>query len=382
MAKLSKPKYLKLFDIQKIIKHIFCSEKRPHYLQLIPKPTKMAVILLQKLANATPPKNRTLIYSRNNAPLPSPVDDCLLGFTKVHINEKISIQDLYKNLLKSTDINKVSTSFITEENLKLIEKHDIQHMFSYSSFIKSKTSFDSNLFNSYLRPTLKTKYFLVALDCEMMICKNGKQIGRLSIIDVTGKVIYDKFIQPESEVVDYVEKYSGLNFENTSKGITLKDMRREMLEIIGIDTVVLGHGLENDLEAMQLYTENLIDTAYLFLNSDGHKIKLAQLSKIYFNAEIQSNEHDSREDAMCCLKLLSYKICEQLNFYDPAGDFIDLNITSIYEPEESKISDDRTICFMKKSKIDKSEFKKDVYYLIITEENDLNYIYFKQKLDN
>ena len=46
MAKLDKPKYLKLFDIQRIIKYIFCSEKRPHYIQLIPKPTKIVLVLL------------------------------------------------------------------------------------------------------------------------------------------------------------------------------------------------------------------------------------------------------------------------------------------------------------------------------------------------
>ena len=90
-------------------------------------------------------------------------------------------------------------------------------------------------------------------------------------------LIYNVYIKPESQVIDYLEKYSGLNYGNTGKGITLEQLHSDILEIIGIDTFIVGHGLENDLEVLNFYSENLIDTSYLFLSCEGHKIKLTFL---------------------------------------------------------------------------------------------------------
>lgn len=446
MAKLNKPKYLKLFDIQRIIKYIFCSEKRPHYMQLIPKPDKIALVLIE---SCDPESQKTEIYKNRNNKSSKDVNEHLHsshttaetsdeklkmyknsscdsksstrdfasplsnfnesihdksylsettvssvqcgkdninflineGFTKVHINESFSVQDLYKNILKHKSIDRISFSILTENNLKMIERHDIYHLFSYSNFIKSQTQLDISIFKSFKRPESVTKYFLIALDCEMMICKSGSQIGRISMIDHTGKVIYDKYVKPNSEVIDYLEQYSGLNYENTHNGISFDQMKNEIFQIIGSNTIIVGHGLENDLEALQLYSENLIDTSYLFLNSDGHKIKLSQLSKVYFSDEIQINEHSSIEDALCCLRLLSYKLNEIINFYDPNGEYLDINLKCKNINKIDEISNERTLYFMKRSTFDLNDYPnvKGLFYLFLTKHGNQNYIYLKQK---
>lgn len=446
MAKLDKPKYLKLFDIQRIIKYIFCSEKRPHYLQLIPKPTKIVLVLLENNNNPdysnpniftlsiqdeysqksrqNPAKNnessinsddfkslnfreitkipsdRSLYIKPSNphnlkskpnenssenldeiscTTSTSPLEK--LGFIKVHINENFNLQDLHKNILKCKNISKIKTVVLTEENLKLIERHDINHLFSYSNFVKSQTELDLSIFESFSRPENISKNFVIFLDCEMMMCKNGKQVGRVTILDHNANVIYDKYIKPESEVVDYLEKYSGLNCENTNNGISYKQMKNDISKIIGKNTTIVGHGVENDLEALQLYSENLIDTAYLFLNSDGHKIKLSQLSKIYFSEAIQSQEHNSVEDALCCLRLLCYKINEILNFHDPHGEYLDINVECEEINNISQIKKDRTIYMIREESFDLSNYPplKGVFYLFLSSENNNSYLYMKQR---
>lgn len=352
MAKLVTPKYMKIFDIQKLLKYIFNNDKRPHYVQLIPKPQNVAVILLKNAPNISKLEN--------------------LGFLSVHVNENVKKEDILNNILKSVDINTVKLSLITQENLKLIEKHDIVHMFSYTCFIKSKTNFDKSIFDSYIKPNKISKYFIIAIDCEMMSCEDRKQVGRVSMLDHNGIIIYDKFIKPESTVIDYLEKYSGLNKENTGKGISIKQLHEDLLSIIGTNTYLLGHGLENDLESINFYTENVIDTSYLFLNTDGYKLKLSQLAKKHFGDLIQSKEHCPIEDALCCLKLLAYKIAQIKNFYDINGRSIKLNATvkAIERLEESELKvKNNTLLLCKEDSIDYESLKqrKDMFSIFIYE---------------
>lgn len=310
MGKLTKPRFMKMVDIQRMLKYIINDEKRPAYIQLNPKPKKLAIILVK---NSDVPETKRLISSIENKKM-----------LKAQVNEKMKAEDVFKNMFKAVDTKNVTLDVINEENLKLIEKHDITNLFSYTKKVKGEGDFDPSIFKSYIRPKMHSKYFLVALDCEMMTCENGRQVGRVSILDHKGNVIYDKFVKPENPVVDYFEKYSGLNKENTGTGISIDQLKNDILDIIGTNTYVLGHGLEHDLEVLELYTENIIDTSHIFLNTDGHKEKLSRLSKIYFDDVIQKETHSSVEDAMSCLKLLSYKISELKNFKNSDHTILDI----------------------------------------------------------
>lgn len=54
---------------------------------------------------------------------------------------------------------------------------------------------------------------VVAMDCEMVgVGMNGKDsiLARVSIVNQHGKVLYDKFVKPTEEVVDYRTAVSGI----------------------------------------------------------------------------------------------------------------------------------------------------------------------------
>lgn len=407
MVKLSKPKYMKIFDIQKALKYIFLDEKRPHYLQLNPKPKVVTIAHLTGLPSIEEYDSTTDILktdsykkeAKRKCVIEKTSRDMDLssfehfldreGYLRVHVNENMSSENVFKNILKCIDINTASLDLITEENLGLIEKHDIKHMFSYSNFIKSNVDFDCDTFESYRRPLSVSPYFLLAIDCEMMQCE-GKvptetitQVGRVSIVDHTGNIIYDKYIKPESKVVDYLEQYSGLNQANTDAGITKKQLIEDVLSIIGTNTYLLGHGLENDLEALNLYTEKVIDTSYLFLNTDGFKIKLSQLSRIYFGELIQETKHSSAEDAFCCLKLLAYKIAQLKNFFDPQGSILKLDVNRKTVESIDEIENEKMLYLIESSNLDINrllsiEFS---YTILIFDINDQCYLAFKQRVN-
>ncbi|ELA42668.1 uncharacterized protein VICG_00420 [Vittaforma corneae ATCC 50505] len=420
MTKLTKPKYMKILDIQKVLKYIFIDEKRPRYIQLNPKPKSVAIVYVSqnvdisslkveqgdsstgtilvkkdlRLPRKDSIKNDSSIYSTSGwENKESGVDPNQLssfevflknqGYLRVHLNEGISPKDLFKNILKSVDVKDSTLSVITPENLILIEKHNILHMFSYSKFIKSQANFDSSIFDSYSKPKIPSPYFLIAIDCEMMQCENETQVGRVSMLDHTGRIIYDKFIRPKAKVTNYLEQYSGLNEDNTSGGIALEKLNEDLLSIIGTNTYLLGHGLENDLEALCFYTDKVIDTSYLFLNSDGYKIKLSQLSKIYLGDQIQNKSHCPTEDALCCLKLLAFKISQLRNFFDPSGAVLELGVNpkNIKKLEDTYKSEG--LFFHEESDVDKlSNFVKhhpDLFIIFIYQIKDQKYIALKQK---
>lgn len=54
---------------------------------------------------------------------------------------------------------------------------------------------------------------LVAIDCEMVETKGGRdELARVSIVSRKG-VLLDEYVQPEGEVTDYRTQYSGITPE-------------------------------------------------------------------------------------------------------------------------------------------------------------------------
>lgn len=362
MTNLRTPRYLKIYDIQALLKYIFVGKKRPRFIQLRKKPSCVVLARLSSYGAAA--------KQRDGA--------------NVHINENLELDFLFKNLTKCMDIPSVDISCITEESIEGIEKQDTAHLFSYSEFVKSQTEFDAGSFSSFIHPRKETPYFLVALDCEMMLTEGGTQLGRLTMLDHRGRVLYDKYVRPETQVLDYLEQYSGLNHYNTSAGISLRQLREEVLEYIGTNTYVLGHGLENDLSAINLYTGRVIDTAYLFLSSEGYKIKLCQLSKKYFNEAIQSGAHSSYEDALCCLKLLAYKI-QQLRLLHTAGAaLLDLGVPvhSADSLEAAlRLCSQRSLIFLDAPLPGTTDIpaSEGVFWLLFYQKDEKNYVAFRQR---
>ncbi|XP_043698425.1 small RNA degrading nuclease 5-like isoform X2 [Telopea speciosissima] len=145
-------------------------------------------------------------------------------------------------------------------------------------------------------------YEMLALDCEM--------------------VVFDKLVKPSDAILDYNTRYSGITCEMLS-GVTttLKDIQEEFLKLVYKETILVGHSLENDLIALKISHNLVIDTAVLYKNPRGvrYKTALRVLARRFLSREIQTsgNGHDSIEDARATMELALLKIRHGPEFGSP-----------------------------------------------------------------
>ncbi|KAG0334195.1 hypothetical protein BG004_000524 [Podila humilis] len=160
-------------------------------------------------------------------------------------------------------------------------------------------------------PTPKT---LLAIDCEMCLTSRGSELTRISVLDESGKTIYDTLVMPDNPIVDYLTKYSGMTAERLA-GVTtkLKDVQAELKKLVSYDTILVGHSLENDMKALKFAHPFIVDTAKLYHHTRGppYRASLKWLAQKWLNRGIQlggANGHDSVEDASTCLDLVKLKL--------------------------------------------------------------------------
>lgn len=154
-----------------------------------------------------------------------------------------------------------------------------------------------------------------ALDCEMCYTKQGLELTRVTVINSELKVVYDTFVKPESKVVDYNTRFSGVTEEDLEgTTITLRDVQAVLLSMFSADSILIGHSLESDLFALKLIHSTVVDTAIVFPHRLGlpYKRALRNLMADYLKRIIQDNVegHDSSEDASACMQLMMWKIRE------------------------------------------------------------------------
>lgn len=157
---------------------------------------------------------------------------------------------------------------------------------------------------------------VLAVDCEM--CKDENDVSvltRISLIDWDGTVVMDKLVKPDTPIKDYVTQWSGITEEMLRDvTTTLADIQKELLEMLTPETILVGHSLNSDLNAIKLTHPFLIDTGILFPHIKGppYKQSLKWLAQKFLRKDIQkgADGHDSIEDAKTCLHLVQQK-CER-----------------------------------------------------------------------
>ncbi|KAK1791177.1 hypothetical protein P4O66_013138, partial [Electrophorus voltai] len=120
-----------------------------------------------------------------------------------------------------------------------------------------------------------------AIATEMCYTTQGLELVRVTVVSSSLQVIYDSFVKPNSEVIDYNTRFSGVSEEEVKNSYSsLRDVQAVLLSFIGEDTILVGHGLENDLCALKLLHNTVLDTSVVFPHRLGrpHKRELHSLS--------------------------------------------------------------------------------------------------------
>lgn len=161
--------------------------------------------------------------------------------------------------------------------------------------------------------------FSAAIDCEMGYTSHGYEMIRLTVVDwMTGKTVLDKMVRPYGKIIDLNTRFSGISDieEGTQlegqkyPTISFKKARDEFFQYVSESTILIGHGLENDLGVLRLIHLNVVDTALLYRSGGRYKPSLKSLSQSYLKRHIQGGEHDSAEDAIASLDLVKAKVRE------------------------------------------------------------------------
>lgn len=169
--------------------------------------------------------------------------------------------------------------------------------------------------NSKQRASKTVKVY--ALDCEMCFTGRGLELAKVTVVAHDGGLVYEKFVQPESEIIDFNTRFSGIkpsDFHSTNRSNirSIQEVQRDLVEFIEEDTILIGHGLENDLRALKLIHKRVIDTSIAFPHFSGLPFRrsLKSLTKSILKRDIQMAQtgHDSYEDSLACVELMLWRV--------------------------------------------------------------------------
>ncbi|XP_057458534.1 uncharacterized protein LOC130749228 isoform X2 [Lotus japonicus] len=147
----------------------------------------------------------------------------------------------------------------------------------------------------------------VAMDCEMVGVGSGNKsaLGRVTLVNKWGNVIYDEFVKPIERVVDFRTKISGLRPRDLRKGKDFWTVQKKVAELIK-GRILVGHALSNDFKALLLShpKKDIRDTSEYqpFLNSNS-RIALRHLAAERLGVKIQTGEHCPIQDARAAMLL-------------------------------------------------------------------------------
>ncbi|XP_066448910.1 apoptosis-enhancing nuclease [Eleutherodactylus coqui] len=155
----------------------------------------------------------------------------------------------------------------------------------------------------------------VALDCEMVGTGPGakiSKIGRCSVVNYRGEVIYDKYIKPDLPITDYRTRWSGITRRHMVDAIPFKTAQEEIMKLLK-GKLVIGHAVHNDLAVLEYFhpSEQIRDTSRIpLLNHMAGfpprpSVSLKRLAFHILRKEIQVGKrgHSSVEDAQTCMEL-------------------------------------------------------------------------------
>lgn len=179
------------------------------------------------------------------------------------------------------------------------------------------------------------KALAVAIDCETGTALDGEpELIRVTVLDYfTGAALLDSLVWPDVAMEHYNTRWSGVTHSQMRAAkreatclFGVDAARREVWRYVGVDTVVVGHDVKNDLGALRWTHGVVVDSMLVEAaarkaskrmstatkskkqeDGDGDPsgdkpktpgLSLKDVSKLRLARDIQKRTHDSFEDAL------------------------------------------------------------------------------------
>ncbi|XP_011099099.1 small RNA degrading nuclease 1 [Sesamum indicum] len=152
---------------------------------------------------------------------------------------------------------------------------------------------------------------MIAIDCEMVLCEDGTEaLVKVCAVDRNLQVKLDEVVNPDKAIADYRTEITGISAKDLD-GVThsLKDVQKLLKKLLSNGTILVGHSLNNDLQALKLDHTRVVDTSYVFKYANGptnKKPSLSLLCKAMLGYELRQkgNPHNCLDDACAAMKLV------------------------------------------------------------------------------
>lgn len=206
-----------------------------------------------------------------------------------------------RTLLTKTPLTSFST-YAKKKKQEVKEKHrQLNNPTASTSKMKNKASTSDDTIKPHTGLTDE-----LALDCEMVECYHHKSVlARVSIVNLFGHPVLDRFVAPPAKVTDYRTRWSGIRKQDLEGAPDFDSVRSEVASMIA-GRIVVGHAVHNDFSVLKINhpKDKTRDTSeyfkYLF---QGKNPSLKKLSESILGLKIQKGEHDSVQDAQATMKL-------------------------------------------------------------------------------
>ncbi|KAF7970658.1 hypothetical protein HWV62_23300 [Athelia sp. TMB] len=161
-------------------------------------------------------------------------------------------------------------------------------------------------------------------------------LARVSVLrgdgTMQGVPFIDDHIHTSETIVDYLTEFSGINYGDLDPHLSrftltpLKLVYKKLRLLVDRGCIFIGHGLSKDFRIINIYVppEQVIDTVDLyFLKARQRRLSLKFLSWFVLHENIQTDTHDSIEDARSTLLLYKkYIEFEEKGIFDQTLDDI------------------------------------------------------------
>uniref|UniRef100_A0A0N4ZPX3 Exonuclease domain-containing protein n=1 Tax=Parastrongyloides trichosuri TaxID=131310 RepID=A0A0N4ZPX3_PARTI len=222
---------------------------------------------------------------------------------------KCYINDTYNDFPKySEDILKLSGNDL--KPYLLLNTSQMAQLLYPSPFCEGNDNFIKTR-ECYDKITSKSPFYTI--DCEMVNTDQGySKLARFSLIDQEGTILMDTLVKPKGKITDYLTKYSGI-VEGMLDDIdvTIEDIQEYLCKVLPPDAILVGHTLNCDLNALNIYHPYISDISalYNYGRKIENRISLKKLGESFLNKSCQNGAgHCSVEDSLITMDLYKKKL--------------------------------------------------------------------------